>query len=63
MEAALRKYPNPETPNVSSTDIVDRKIDSEGRLTSTKMITSVWSGTFMDLMSRVSKINLKLENF
>jgi len=58
VEAALRKYPNPETPNVSSTDIVDRKIDESGRLLSTKMITSVWSGPFMDLMSRISGFNL-----
>jgi hypothetical protein len=35
VEAALRKYPNPETPNVSSTDIVDRSISSDGVLKST----------------------------
>jgi len=58
VEAALRKYPNPETPNVFSTDIVDRQIDENGRLLSTKMITSVWNGPFMDLMSRISGFNL-----
>jgi len=58
VEAALRKYPNPETPNVSSTDIVNRQIDEEGRLVSTKVITSVWTGPFMDLMARISGFNL-----
>jgi len=58
VEAALRKYPNPETPNVSSTDIVDRSISSDGVLKSTKVITSVWSGPFMDLMSSISGLNL-----
>lgn len=60
VEAAIRKYPNPETPNVCSTDIVERKIDDEGRLCSTRLISSVWAGSTMQTIARFTGIGALL---
>lgn len=51
VEAAIRKYPNPETPNVVSTDVIERKVDNKGRLSSTRVISSVWAG---DTIKRIA---------
>jgi len=54
VEAAIRKYPNPETPNVVSTDVIERKIDNEGKLHSTRMISSVWGGSTMEFIAKMT---------
>lgn len=56
VQAALQKYPNPETPNVSSTDIIARKVDSDGKLRSQKIIASYWRNMGTDIVRRVRLI-------
>jgi len=58
VEAALRKYPNPESKNVIGTDIFDRHIDSNGKLHSRRLITSIWSNTYTEWMSKLIGIDL-----
>lgn len=53
MEAALRKYPNPETPNVLGTDVYERKLDAEGKLHSKRIISSIWSNSYTEFMAKV----------
>lgn len=53
MEAAVRKYPNPEQPNVISTDVIERSVDDQGRLKSTRMITSCWASSTVKYIARV----------
>ncbi|XP_005105804.1 PRELI domain containing protein 3B [Aplysia californica] len=40
--AAWRKYPNPHNPSVTGLDVVDRTVDSEGRLKSHRLMTTNW---------------------
>jgi len=57
VEAALRKYPNPETPNVTSTDVAERSIDEEGKLHSTRIISSVWAGSTMKYVAKLTGLS------
>lgn len=57
--AAMNKYPNPETPSVHSVDTIYRAVDSEGKLISTKIIGSKWKGKAIDIMTRITGLNLK----
>ncbi|XP_039255721.1 PRELI domain containing protein 3A-like [Styela clava] len=58
VEAALRKYPNPETPNVSSTDILEREVDEDGKLISRRIISSYWSNVGTDIVRGLTGIDL-----
>jgi hypothetical protein len=40
--AAWRKYPNPHNPSVTGLDVVDRNIDSQGRLNSHRLLSTSW---------------------
>uniref|UniRef100_A0A1A8LMM8 Slowmo homolog 1 n=1 Tax=Nothobranchius pienaari TaxID=704102 RepID=A0A1A8LMM8_9TELE len=42
IKAAMRKYPNPMNPNVVGVDVLDRSLDSEGRLHSHKLLSTEW---------------------
>lgn len=41
-KAAMQKYPNPMNPSVFGVDVLDRSVDSEGRLRSTKLLSTEW---------------------
>ena len=58
VEAALRKYPNPETPNVSSTDILERKVADDGRMFSKRIISSYWRNMGTDIVRGLTGIDL-----
>lgn len=58
VEAALRKYPNPETPNVSSTDILERQIAEDGRMFSKRIISSYWRNMGTDIVRGLTGIDL-----
>ncbi|PWA33590.1 hypothetical protein CCH79_00007448, partial [Gambusia affinis] len=38
----MRKYPNPMNPNVVGVDVLDRSLDSEGRLHSHRLLSTEW---------------------
>ena len=40
--AAWRKYPNPLNPSVTGLDVIDRKMDEEGRLKSHRIMSTTW---------------------
>jgi len=61
VEAAIRKYPNPETPNVVSTDVLERKVDEDGKLHSTRMISSVWAGQTMQFIHKFTGLSALLK--
>lgn len=42
VQSQFRKYPNPHNTSVLGTDVVDRVVDSQGRLHSHRIITSDW---------------------
>ena len=58
VEAALRKYPNPESKNVTGTDIFDRHVDKQGKLHSSRLITTLFSNTYTEWMSKFIGIDL-----
>lgn len=58
VEAALRKYPNPETPNVSSTDTLEREVDENGNLRSRRIISSYWRNVGTDIVRGLTGIDL-----
>ncbi|XP_013857154.1 protein slowmo homolog 2 [Austrofundulus limnaeus] len=41
-KAAMQKYPNPMNPSVFGVDVLDRSVDSEGRLHSTRLLSTEW---------------------
>lgn len=41
-KAAMQKYPNPMNPNVFGVDVLDRSVDSTGRLHSTRLLSTEW---------------------
>uniref|UniRef100_A0A665UG90 PRELI domain containing protein 3B-like n=1 Tax=Echeneis naucrates TaxID=173247 RepID=A0A665UG90_ECHNA len=41
-KAAMQKYPNPMNPNVFGVDVLDRCVDTEGRLHSTRLLSTEW---------------------
>lgn len=42
IKAAMRKYPNPMNPNVIGVDVLDRSLDTEGRLHSHRLLSTEW---------------------
>lgn len=58
VEAALRKYPNPESKNVCGTDVYDRHVDNDGKLHSKRLITSMWSNSYTEWMSKLTGFDL-----
>ncbi|KAG7229429.1 hypothetical protein INR49_012820 [Caranx melampygus] len=42
IKAAMRKYPNPMNPNVVGVDVLDRGLDTEGRLHSHRLLSTEW---------------------
>ncbi|XP_049608915.1 PRELI domain containing protein 3B [Syngnathus scovelli] len=41
-KAAMQKYPNPMNPNVFGVDVLDRRVDTEGRLHSKRLLSTEW---------------------
>uniref|UniRef100_A0A8C6M9T5 PRELI domain containing 3B n=1 Tax=Nothobranchius furzeri TaxID=105023 RepID=A0A8C6M9T5_NOTFU len=41
-KAAMQKYPNPMNPSVFGVDVLDRNVDPEGRLHSTRLLSTEW---------------------
>uniref|UniRef100_A0A3Q3LIK5 PRELI domain containing protein 3B-like n=1 Tax=Mastacembelus armatus TaxID=205130 RepID=A0A3Q3LIK5_9TELE len=41
-KAAMQKYPNPMNPSVFGVDVLDRNVDTEGRLHSTRLLSTEW---------------------
>ncbi|XP_032427054.1 PRELI domain containing protein 3B isoform X1 [Xiphophorus hellerii] len=41
-KAAMQKYPNPMNPSVFGVDVLDRNVDSDGRLHSTRLLSTEW---------------------
>uniref|UniRef100_A0A3Q0SZV1 PRELI domain containing 3B n=1 Tax=Amphilophus citrinellus TaxID=61819 RepID=A0A3Q0SZV1_AMPCI len=40
--AAMQKYPNPMNPSVFGVDVLNRGVDTEGRLHSTRLLSTEW---------------------
>ncbi|XP_061527297.1 PRELI domain containing protein 3B-like [Phycodurus eques] len=41
-KAAMQKYPNPMNPSVFGVDVLDRSVDTEGRLHSKRLLSTEW---------------------
>ncbi|RVE70310.1 hypothetical protein OJAV_G00063370 [Oryzias javanicus] len=41
-KAAMQKYPNPMNPSVFGVDVLDRQVDPDGRLHSTRLLSTEW---------------------
>lgn len=41
-KAAMQKYPNPMNPSVVGVDVLDRNVDRQGRLHSTRLLSTEW---------------------
>ncbi|XP_046881952.1 PRELI domain containing protein 3B-like [Hypomesus transpacificus] len=41
-KAAMQKYPNPMNPSVFGVDVMDRAVDSQGRLHSNRLLSAEW---------------------
>ena len=54
-KAAMQKYPNPMNPSVFGVDVLDRTVDSQGRLHSNKLLSAEWG-----LPSIVKSVSVKL---
>lgn len=42
IKAAMQKYPNPMNPSVVGVDVLDREIDTQGRLHSKRLLSTEW---------------------
>ncbi|XP_029908267.1 PRELI domain containing protein 3B [Myripristis murdjan] len=42
INAAMQKYPNPMNPSVVGVDVLDRKVDKQGRLHSKRLLSTEW---------------------
>ncbi|XP_060680475.1 PRELI domain containing protein 3A isoform X1 [Hemiscyllium ocellatum] len=42
IKAAMRKYPNPMNPNVVGVDVLERNLDTRGRLHSHRLLSTEW---------------------
>ncbi|GCC35314.1 hypothetical protein chiPu_0013797 [Chiloscyllium punctatum] len=42
IKAAMRKYPNPMNPNVIGVDVLERNLDTRGRLHSHRLLSTEW---------------------
>lgn len=40
--AAMQKYPNPMNPSVFGVDVLNRSVDTQGRLHSTRLLSTEW---------------------
>lgn len=40
--AAMQKYPNPMNTSVFGVDVLDRSVDTDGRLHSTRLLSTEW---------------------
>lgn len=38
----MQKYPNPMNPSVFGVDVLDRSVDTQGRLHSTRLLSTEW---------------------
>lgn len=60
----MQKYPNPMNPSVFGVDVLDRKVDSQGRLHSTRLLSTEWGLPSMaKSVSRPVKDSLLLSGF
>uniref|UniRef100_A0A8C6UCE4 PRELI domain containing 3 n=1 Tax=Neogobius melanostomus TaxID=47308 RepID=A0A8C6UCE4_9GOBI len=41
-KAAMQKYPNPMNPSVFGVDVLDRRVDTDGRLHSSRLLSTEW---------------------
>ncbi|XP_015257974.1 PRELI domain containing protein 3B [Cyprinodon tularosa] len=41
-KAAMQKYPNPMNPSVVGVDVLERNVDQQGRLRSTRLLSTEW---------------------
>ncbi|KAL4655760.1 PRELI domain containing protein 3B [Arapaima gigas] len=41
-KAAMQKYPNPMNPSVFGVDVLDRQVDAQGRLHSSRLLSAEW---------------------
>lgn len=41
-KAAMQKYPNPMNPSVFGVDVLDRSVDTRGRLHSNRLLSAEW---------------------
>lgn len=53
-KAAMQKYPNPMNPSVVGVDVLERNIDQQGRLRSTRLLSTEWG-----LPSIVKSVSVK----
>ncbi|XP_036389206.1 PRELI domain containing protein 3B-like [Megalops cyprinoides] len=42
IKAAMQKYPNPMNPSVVGVDVLDRQVDTDGRLHSNRLLSTEW---------------------
>ncbi|XP_030640487.1 PRELI domain containing protein 3B isoform X2 [Chanos chanos] len=42
IKAAMQKYPNPMNPSVIGVDVLDRQVDTQGRLHSHRLLSTEW---------------------
>ena len=57
VEAAVRKYPNPQNPNVVGMDVITRDVGKDGVLRSHRLMQTKWSmPEFLTSVSIVAKI-------
>lgn len=42
IKAAMQKYPNPMNPSVFGVDVLERNVDTQGRLHSTRLLSTEW---------------------
>lgn len=54
IKAAMQKYPNPMNPSVVGVDVLDREIDTQGRLHSKRLLSTEWG-----LPSIVKSVSIK----
>ena len=54
----MRKYPNPMNPNVVGVDVLDRNLDTDGRLHSHRLLSTEWG--LPGIVRAVSKLLLSL---
>uniref|UniRef100_A0A3Q4MBN1 PRELI/MSF1 domain-containing protein n=1 Tax=Neolamprologus brichardi TaxID=32507 RepID=A0A3Q4MBN1_NEOBR len=56
IKAAMQKYPNPMNPSVVGVDVLDREIDTQGRLHSKRLLSTEWG-----LPSIVKSVSIKTQ--
>lgn len=58
----MQKYPNPMNPSVFGVDVLDRSVDTQGRLHSTRLLSTEWGLPSMaKSVSRTMETVVKLE--